>query len=111
MLVLRRPATDVLDLRPDEWAALHEQLRRVAGALTSRFRPDHVNYAFLMNEDARVHLHILPRYAAGREWGGHRFTDPHWGRAPGPEQQVLPPDDLRLLAGEIREALIVTPQS
>lgn len=108
LLVLRRPASEVTELRPIEWAALHEQMGRVAGALTRRFRPDHLNYAFLMNEDAQVHLHVLPRYAAAREWGGHRFTDPHWGRAPGPEQQVLPPGDLGRLAAEIREAVAVT---
>ncbi len=105
MLVLRRPCTDVADIGPAEWAALHAQMGRVAAAQAARFRPDHVNFAFLMNEDAQVHLHVIPRYATTRDWGGRRFADPHWGRAPGPEQRPLRPDDLRRLADELRAAL------
>jgi diadenosine tetraphosphate (Ap4A) HIT family hydrolase len=63
------------------------------------------NFAFLMNQDAQVHLHVLPRYASPRQWNGQLFHDPHWGRAPGHEQRPLDTDDLAQLADEIRAHL------
>ena len=36
MLVLRRPCTAVIEVEPDEWSALHAQVRRVVSALTDR---------------------------------------------------------------------------
>jgi diadenosine tetraphosphate (Ap4A) HIT family hydrolase len=105
MLVLRRACTAVIELEPVEWTALHTELARLVPALDRLFGPDQLNLAFLMNLDAQVHLHVIPRYATEREWRSHRFTDPHWGSSFGPEQQVLDVADLRTLADEIRVAL------
>jgi diadenosine tetraphosphate (Ap4A) HIT family hydrolase len=68
MLVLRRHCTTVIDVGPDEWALLREELRRVVPALDRLFHPDQFNFAFLMNLDAQVHLHVIPRYASSRRW-------------------------------------------
>jgi diadenosine tetraphosphate (Ap4A) HIT family hydrolase len=78
MLALNRPLEEVILLREDEWADLHRQMRRVTLALTAAFQPDHVNYAFLQNQDRQVHLHIIPRYAAGRCYAGATFEDPDY---------------------------------
>jgi diadenosine tetraphosphate (Ap4A) HIT family hydrolase len=37
------------------------------------FAPDHLNYSFLMNADAHVHLHVVPRYVGVRELVGVTF--------------------------------------
>jgi diadenosine tetraphosphate (Ap4A) HIT family hydrolase len=105
MLVLRRPCTAVAHIEPDEWASLHTELRRLVDALTALYRPDQFNFAFLMNQDAQVHLHVLPRYAEPRYWNGRRFDDPHWGEAPGHEQRILQPGESAQLADEIRAHL------
>jgi diadenosine tetraphosphate (Ap4A) HIT family hydrolase len=105
MVVLRRPCTAVTDLEAEEWAALRDDLQRLVPALERLFRPDRFNHAFLMNEEAWVHLHVVPRYAGPRTWRGHRFTDEHWGRVFGGEPRILPPGELELLAQEIREQL------
>jgi len=39
------------------------------------FRPDHVNYAFLQNQDRHVHVHVIPRYATCRNVAGEDFVD------------------------------------
>ncbi len=109
ILVLRRPCTAVLDLQPDEWASLHSELRRLVLALTRLFQPDQFNFAFLMNRDPQVHLHVVPRYCAPRSWAGWQFNDPHWGSAFGDEQQVLAGGELRHLASKIRDELEVDP--
>jgi diadenosine tetraphosphate (Ap4A) HIT family hydrolase len=105
MLVLRRPCTAVIDITPDEWTSLRDELRRLVPALERLFRPDQFNFAFLMNLDAQVHLHVVPRYATPRRWHDRTFTDEHWGTAFGHEQETLPAWELLQLADEIRVQL------
>ncbi len=105
ILVLDRPCAAVTELTPDEWAELHQQIGRATTALAALFEPDQFNYAFLMNVDAQVHLHIIPRYQSARTWNGLEFADPNWGRAFGHEIRLLEADQLTHLAHEISSAL------
>jgi diadenosine tetraphosphate (Ap4A) HIT family hydrolase len=105
MLVLRRPCAAVIAIEADEWMSLHHEVRRVVPALELLFAPDQLNFAFLMNLDAQVHLHVVPRYAAPRRWREHEFVDAHWGSAFGHEQRLLDIAELQALASEIRGAL------
>jgi diadenosine tetraphosphate (Ap4A) HIT family hydrolase len=105
MLVLNRPCTAVIEVQPAEWAALHDELSRLVPALASLSQPDQFNFAFLMNQAAQVHLHVIPRYAGPRKWAGLTFRDDHWGSSFGCEQRPLPGELLRRLAAELREAL------
>ncbi|MDQ3548041.1 MAG: HIT family protein [Chloroflexota bacterium] len=75
MLVLRRHEEQVAGITADEWAELHEQIRRATAMLVAAFDPEHFNYAFLQNQDRHVHLHIIPRYAAPRKFSGSTFSD------------------------------------
>ncbi|HEY3142631.1 MAG TPA: HIT family protein [Acidimicrobiales bacterium] len=105
MLVLRRACTAVVDIEPTEWTALHEEIGRLVAALGTLFQPDQFNFAFLMNLDSQVHLHVIPRFESPRRWRDREFTDPHWGSAFGHEQRLLDPSDLESLAGDIRSRL------
>ena len=90
MLVLRRHATDVTALTPDEQAELWRLLGAVKTALLGAFQPDHFNYAFLMNLDAHVHMHIIPRYAQAQDFGGMTFTDGRLGEHYDLGSQIVP---------------------
>jgi diadenosine tetraphosphate (Ap4A) HIT family hydrolase len=105
MLVLNRPCTAVIEVQPGEWADLHDELRRLVPALAGLFQPDQFNFAFLMNQAAQVHLHVIPRYSGPRAWAGLTFSDAHWGSSFGSEQRRLPDELLQRLAAELREAL------
>jgi diadenosine tetraphosphate (Ap4A) HIT family hydrolase len=105
MVEPNRLCAGVVEVDPAEWTALHTELRRLVPALTALFVPDQFNFAFLMNEDAQVHLHVVPRYATAREWYGLRFEDGHWGSVFGHEQRLVPPEFLQRLADEIRDRL------
>jgi diadenosine tetraphosphate (Ap4A) HIT family hydrolase len=105
MLVCRRPVVTVAALSADEWQDLHRQIGRLTGALDALFRPDQYNHAFLMNVDAQVHLHVVPRYRQARVWQGRTFTDPHFGTLFGTEQEPLDEAQLVILAAEIRDRL------
>ena len=59
VVVLNRPCPSVTDLTIAEWTDLHTQIKRMRAALDSLFEPDLYNYAFLMNVDRQVHLHVL----------------------------------------------------
>jgi diadenosine tetraphosphate (Ap4A) HIT family hydrolase len=107
MLVVNRPLEQVILLREDEWAGLHEQMRRVTLALTAAFQPDHFNYAFLQNQDRQVHLHVIPRYAASRTFAGDTFEDsdyPDHYHAPA-TPHMLSKEQLAALSETIRRAL------
>ena len=105
MLVANRRVESITALYQDEWVDLHRQISRVTAALGHLFRPDQYNHAFLMNVDAQVHLHVVPRYRDPRTWNGRTFTDPHFGQLFGTEQRLLPAADLATLATAIREHL------
>ena len=50
MLVLQRHCDAVIDIAPDEWALLRDELRRIVPALDRLFHPDQFNSALLMAE-------------------------------------------------------------
>lgn len=106
MLVLRRHAESVSDLSADEWSELQAEIAEATALLDRAFGPDHFNFAFLQNIDAHVHLHVIPRYASAREFGGRTYVDEDF---PGPQPmrtwatsaRVLPPEELEALARTI----------
>ena len=95
-LALNRHLEAVTALTTGDWLDLQVQLRRATEMLISAFQPDHFNYAFLQNQDRHVHLHIIPRYAAPRDFGGSTFYDPDY-----PSHYSVPSPDLRLSADQL----------
>ena len=82
-------------------------MKRVYRALVAAFQPDHFNYAFMQNQDRRVHCHVIPRYAGTRSFAGMEFTDPDY---PGHYTSLNPsrrlsPDATADLAGHVRACL------
>jgi diadenosine tetraphosphate (Ap4A) HIT family hydrolase len=105
ILVLIRDVEAVTAVSPPEWSDLHQEIARTRRALDVMFQPDQYNYAFLMNQDAQVHLHVVPRYAEQRTWSGARFEDSWYGELFGRDQRILPTAELARLAAEIRGRL------
>ena len=77
---------DAAKALPDISAGAFAELKSVSGAaeatLRSLFRYDKINYLMLMMVDPDVHFHVLPRYAAEREFAGVRFVDTGWPKVP-----------------------------
>ncbi len=105
LLVLNRHCERVPDLTAEEWASLRPHTARATAALDYLLAPDLYNLAFLMNLDAHVHLHIVPRYASPVEWRGETYTDPHYGSLFGKEQRPASEGALRELAGALESRL------
>lgn len=102
-LALRRHCESVAELTDEEWSSLRGELAAAADLLSRGLAPDHFNYAFLQNIDRHVHLHVIPRYASSREFGGRVFVDEDF---PSPQPMrtwattslVLDPEELAALA-------------
>ncbi|MDP9479003.1 MAG: HIT family protein [Actinomycetota bacterium] len=105
VLVLNRHCERVSELTAEEWAGLHSYIARVTAALKDLFAPDQYNFAFLMNLDAHVHLHVVPRYASRREWRGETYADPHWGSLFGTEERLATEETLKALADAVKGRL------
>lgn len=90
IVVLRRHEEDVTRLSRDEWGELRDEAAWAVERLRAAFAPDHLNYAFLQNQDRHVHLHVIPRYAEPRSVARVEFTDPDYPDhyAPGRENLV-----------------------
>lgn len=106
-LVLRRHETAVTGLTAAEWAALQPAIRQTVVGLQALFAPDHVNYAFLQNQDPHVHLHLLPRYAAPRQFAEETWVDAAFGDhyAVGGAPRLLSPVSMQVLADTVRDAV------
>lgn len=102
MLVLKRHETDVAALTPEEQREFWPLLADMRHALEMLFQPDHFNYAFLMNQDAHVHLHIIPRYKTPREFAGLTFVDESFGEHYRLSENIVPPEVREKLAAELR---------
>lgn len=75
MICLKRHDEDICNLSIEEVCELWDIIRRLKGVLISCFQPDHFNYTFLMNQDAHVHLHVIPRYQSKRMFARVEFQD------------------------------------
>lgn len=112
LIATKRHTEDVAALRENEWEELHALIRRVKARLIRAFRPDHWNYAFLMNLDLHVHLHVWPRYASPREYEGIRFEDPDFPGPVDPTRELRLPEQVhaelgRMLAGVLAPKPVV----
>jgi diadenosine tetraphosphate (Ap4A) HIT family hydrolase len=63
VLVLRRHATELFELDPDERARLMDEVSEVARALKLTFGARKVNYALFGNLVPHAHWHLIPRLA------------------------------------------------
>ena len=63
VLVLRRHATELFELEPDERTRLMHEVSDVARALKIAFDARKVNYALFGNLVPHMHWHVIPRLA------------------------------------------------
>ncbi len=82
VLVCEEPVPAFGQVSSTGYADLAETTRRVEAMLGAAFAHDKINYLMLMMVDPDVHFHVLPRYAAPRQFAGQMFADLAWPNAP-----------------------------
>lgn len=96
-----RHATRLDELTAAEWQAYAADLQRVARAIASVCKADHLNVESLGNVMPHLHWHVVPRYKDDGRWG-----QPIWAAdvAAQPERRLAADERAALLA-ELRTAL------
>jgi len=69
VLVFGRHVKKLTDLTEEEHAAFFRDVRRAAAVITELYRPDKLNYLIFGDLGPHLHIHIVPKYADGADWG------------------------------------------
>lgn len=70
------------EISASSFAELPKIVKELEQNLKALFQNDKINYLMFMMADPEVHFHIIPRYAADREFGGLVFKDAGWPDPP-----------------------------
>jgi diadenosine tetraphosphate (Ap4A) HIT family hydrolase len=100
ILVLKRHATELFHLVPEERRQLMEEVTDTARALASILNPVKINYELLGNQLPHIHWHIIPRLA-----GDPAPLEPVWRVTHAPRQTGN--QERHELMEQIRRQLII----
>ncbi len=62
--------SEIVDLTDEERNAFFADVNRAAKAIHKAFHPDKVNYGAYGDTGCHLHMHLVPKYKDGYEWGG-----------------------------------------
>ena len=89
--------SEIVDLTPVERAAFLEDVARASNAIHKVFHPDKVNYGAFGDTGKHLHVHLVPKYRDGFEWGGTFVMNP--------QQKFLSDEEYAEMIGKIKAAL------
>ena len=82
ILAAKSEATAFSDLDAAAFAELRRAIADIERVLAEAVDYARINYLMLMMVDPHVHFHVIPRYAASREFGGATCLDAAWPKPP-----------------------------
>lgn len=62
--------SEIVDISDEERNLFFADVNQAASALHKAFHPDKVNYGAYGDTGCHLHMHLVPKYAGGDEWGG-----------------------------------------
>ena len=62
--------SEIVDISAEERAAFIEDVARAAKAIHATFHPEKLNYGAYGDTGCHLHMHLVPKYKDGDEWGG-----------------------------------------
>lgn len=62
--------SEIIDISEEERNAFMADVVHVSEALHEAFHPDKVNYGAYGDTGCHLHMHLVPKYEGGDEWGG-----------------------------------------
>ena len=62
--------SELVNLSKEERNAFFADVARAAKAIHAAFKPDKVNYGAYGDTGCHLHMHLVPKYKDGFEWGG-----------------------------------------
>jgi len=76
--ITKRHLEKFSEVTPQEMQEFAQVVKDIEGALQRSFAYDKINYLMLMMKDSHTHFHIIPRYAAPRDFAGTQWFDDSW---------------------------------
>ena len=70
IVACKKHVDDITELTADERAQYMEDINKVAVCIHKVFNPDKVNFGAYGDTMHHLHVHIVPKYRDGFEWGG-----------------------------------------
>ena len=68
--------SELVDISDENRNAFFADVARAARAIHAAFHPDKVNYGAYGDTGHHLHIHLVPKYRDGFEWGGVFAMDP-----------------------------------
>ncbi len=62
--------SELIDITDEERNAFFADVARASRAIHAAFNPDKVNYGAYGDTGCHLHIHLVPKYKDGYEWGG-----------------------------------------
>ena len=62
--------SEIVNISDEERDAFFADVARAARAIHAAFHPDKVNYGAYGDTGCHLHMHLVPKYRDGFEWGG-----------------------------------------
>ena len=62
--------SEIVDLTEEQRNAFLADVTRAAKAIHKEFNPDKLNYGAYGDTGCHLHVHLVPKYKDGDEWGG-----------------------------------------
>lgn len=62
--------SEIVNISDEERNAFMADVTRAAKAIHAAFHPDKVNYGAYGDTGCHLHMHLVPKYKDGDEWGG-----------------------------------------
>lgn len=69
IVALKEHKTEYFQMTPEENAGYFSEVSKVAKAIFELCHPDKINYATFGDGVPHVHVHIVPKYKGGLNWG------------------------------------------
>ena len=70
IVAAKQHVSEITDMSTEEMNAFYADVRHVAQAVHEVFQPDKVNYGAYGDTGGHCHVHLVPKYKDGFEWGG-----------------------------------------
>jgi len=61
--------SEIIDISEEERNLFMQDVTRAAKALHAAFKPNKVNYGAYGDTGCHLHMHLVPKYEGGDEWG------------------------------------------
>lgn len=97
IVAYRDHVSEIVDISDDERNRFFADVNRAAKAIHRAFSPDKVNYGAYGDTGCHLHVHLVPKYRDGFEWGGVFAMNP--------EQKYLSEAEYAEMIGKIKDCL------